>query len=111
MEIVTYGADNKESGRAFYSSPNERYKYLRFVDMAVIGSDKVSVLAFAFNTARSGGKESELILANLDKGNTAVSAKIVVGRVAQVKVWVKVAPAYFYLLKISCHKFYIKQQM
>jgi len=73
IEIVSYGADNKETGRAYYASPNERYKYLRYVDMAVIGSEKVSVLAYGYNTARSGGKESELILANLDKGNTAVS--------------------------------------
>jgi hypothetical protein len=73
IEIISYGADNKESGRAFYSSPNEKYKYIRYVDMAVIGNDKVSVLAYGYNTANSGGKESELILANLDKGATTVS--------------------------------------
>lgn len=73
IEIVSYGADNKETARAYYSSPNERYKYMRYVDMAVIGSNKVSVLAYAYNTAHSGGKESELIMANLDKGSTAVS--------------------------------------
>lgn len=73
IEIVTYGPDNKEANRAYYTSPDEKYKYLRYVDMAVIGSDKVCVLAYGFNTARSGGKESELILANLDKGVTSVS--------------------------------------
>lgn len=73
IEIVTYGADNKETGRAFYASPEEKYKYLRYVDMAVIGSDKVCVLAYGFNTKNSGGKESELIMANLDKGATSVN--------------------------------------
>lgn len=73
IEIISYGADNKETGRAFYASPDEKYKYIRYVDMAVIGSDKVSVLAYGYNTANSGGKASELILANLDKGAKTVS--------------------------------------
>ncbi|WP_184548938.1 hypothetical protein [Mucilaginibacter sp. FT3.2] len=73
IEIISYGADNKETGRAFYASPEEKYKYLRYIDMAVIGSDKVCVLAYGYNTKNSGGKESELILANLDKGAKAVS--------------------------------------
>ncbi len=73
IEIVTYGSDNKEVSRAFYASPQEHYKYLRYVDMTVLGSDKVCVLAYGYNTAHSGGKESELILANLDKGATSVS--------------------------------------
>jgi len=72
MEIVVYGADNKEISRAYYSSPEEKYKYLRYVDMAVLGSGKVCVLAYGFNTRSSGGKESELILANLDKGAKSV---------------------------------------
>jgi hypothetical protein len=73
IEIVAYGPDNKESRRAYYASPQEHYKYLKYVDMAVVNADKVSVLAYGYNTAASGGKESELILANLDKGATAVS--------------------------------------
>jgi len=73
IEIISYGADNKETGRAFYASPDEKYKYINYVDMAVIGADKVSVLAYGYNTANSGGKASELILANLDKGATTVS--------------------------------------
>ena len=73
IEIVVYGADNKELRRAFYASPEEKYKYLVYVDMAVMGPDKVSILAYGYNTAHSGGKESELILASLDKGQTSVS--------------------------------------
>ena len=73
IEIVTYGSDNKETNRAYYASPDEKYKYLQYVDMAVLGSDKVCVLAYGYNTAHSGGKESELILANLDKGAKQVS--------------------------------------
>jgi len=72
IEIVTYGADNKEVDRAYYSSPDEKYKYMQYVDMAVLGDKKVCVLAYCYNTAHSGGKESELILANLDKGTSLV---------------------------------------
>lgn len=68
IEIVHYGADHKELSRAYYSSPDNKFKYMNYIDMAVIGKEKVSVLAFAYNTASSGGKESELVLANLNQG-------------------------------------------
>jgi len=73
IEIVYYGADNKEISRAFYSSPDEKYKYLLYLDMVVIGKEKVAVLAYAYNTKSSGGKESELILASLDAGSKSVA--------------------------------------
>jgi hypothetical protein len=73
IEIVVYGADNKEARRAYYASPQEKYKYLVYLDMAVIGPDKVSVLAYGFNTNHSGGKASELVLADLDKGASSVT--------------------------------------
>jgi|SRR5579871_647427 len=73
IEIIFYGSDHQETGRAFYSSPDNKYKYMKYIDMAVIGKEKVSVLAYAYNTASSGGKESELVLANLDAGSTTVT--------------------------------------
>jgi hypothetical protein len=73
IEIASYGPDNKEVARAFYASPDEKYKYLRYIDMAVIGNEKVCVLAYAYNTKSKGGDYSDLILANLDKGAKAVS--------------------------------------
>jgi len=71
IEIVSYGANNKEVSRAFYASPDEKYKYLQYIDMAVIGSEKVCVLAYGYN--KRDDVDSELILANLDKGAKAVS--------------------------------------
>jgi hypothetical protein len=73
IEIVYYGADNKEISRAFYSSPDEKYKYLVYLDMVVIGKERVSVLAYAYNTRSSGGKESALILAGLEAGSKTVT--------------------------------------
>jgi hypothetical protein len=73
IEIIFYGQDQQETGRAYYSSPANKYKYMKYIDMAVIGKEKVSVLAYAYNTAASGGKESELVLANLDAGSSSVT--------------------------------------
>lgn len=73
MMIVWYGADNKEINRAYYTSPQDKYKYLEFLDMVVIGGNQVSVLAFAHNTAAHGGKESEMVIANLTSGAREVS--------------------------------------
>lgn len=73
IEVVHYGADHAALSRAYYSSPEEKYKYLEFIDMSVLGSEKVCILAYAYNTRASGGKESELVLASLDKGASAVT--------------------------------------
>jgi hypothetical protein len=70
IEIILYGSDHKELSRAYYASPDEKYKYLQFISMAVIGSEKVSVLVNGYN---SGGKDREVILATLKKGASAVS--------------------------------------
>ena len=70
IEIVLYGSDHQEISRAFYASPDEKYKYLQYVSMAVIGSEKVSVLVNGYN---SGGKDREVILATLNKGAKAVT--------------------------------------
>ncbi|TDW96893.1 hypothetical protein [Dinghuibacter silviterrae] len=74
LEIVSYGPDHKEIARAFYLSPDGgKYKYLNFIDMAPVEGGKVSVLAYAYNNAKSGGRESELVLATLDAGAKEVT--------------------------------------
>jgi hypothetical protein len=66
IEAIFFGEDHKEKSRAYYTSPDEKYKYLEYIDMAVIGNQKLSILAYAFNTGRDKG--SELLLANLEAG-------------------------------------------
>lgn len=66
IEAVFYGEDHKEISRAFYVSPEDEFKYLEYIDMAVIGNQKLSILAYAYNTGKDKG--SELLLANLDAG-------------------------------------------
>ncbi|HTJ11787.1 MAG TPA: hypothetical protein VL547_07170 [Dinghuibacter sp.] len=70
--ITWYGPDNKEINRAYYTSPSDKYKYMDYLDMAVIGSAQVSVLAYAHNTPSHGGRESELVIANLKAGAKSV---------------------------------------
>lgn len=70
IEIVHYGSDHEEMTRAYYDSPEDRYKYMEFVSMAVLGSEKVCVLANAYNPDDEG---SEVVLATLKKGENLVS--------------------------------------
>lgn len=73
IEVVLYGANHQEISRSYYASPDNKYKYLQYIDMAVLGSEKVCVLASAYNTRASGGKESELVLSTLEKGQTSMT--------------------------------------
>jgi hypothetical protein len=70
IEIVVYGSDHTELSRAYFASPKEKYKFLQFISMAVIGSEKVSVLVNGYN---NDDENREVILATLKKGASAVS--------------------------------------
>ncbi len=72
IEIILYGNDNKEKNRAYYSSKIEKFKYLQFVDMAVIGTDNVAAFIYGYNIKENEGKEGDLILADLNKGEKSV---------------------------------------
>lgn len=67
VEIVLYNDAHKEVNRAYYTSPEEKYKYIEFIDMAIAG-DAVHAIGYAFNTRSSGGKEDVMILGTLEQG-------------------------------------------
>lgn len=67
LEIIFFNKEHKEIGRSFFKSPGDRYKYLKYIDMVVIGDQKVCVLAYDNSTKGSGGKESKLVIATLEK--------------------------------------------
>jgi len=69
VEVILFGNDNNEIKRAYYSSSTEKYKYLQFVDMAVLGTDKVVVLLYGYNLKERNEKEGELIYVDLDKNS------------------------------------------
>ena len=74
IEVIHYGSEHQELSHAFYTSPEEgKYKYMHYLDMAVIGSQSVNILANAYNTRASGGREKELVLADLRSGQKEVT--------------------------------------
>jgi len=72
IEIILYGNDNKEINRASYSAKKEKYKNLQYIDMAVIGPDRVAALFYGYNREASGEKTGEMILASLEKGSPVI---------------------------------------
>ncbi len=72
VAISLYGDDNKEIGSGFYASSTEKYKYLQFVDMAVMGNDKVAALVYGYNIKEKDEKQGELLLCSLNKGSKTV---------------------------------------
>ncbi len=73
IEVIVYGADHKEISRAFYNSPEEKYKYLDYLDMEVLDNGKVVILVNGYNTRTSGKKGNEILLGELQKAASQVS--------------------------------------
>jgi hypothetical protein len=73
IEIIVYGTDHKEISRAFYNSPEEKYKYLDYLDMEVLDNGRVAVLVNGYNTRASGKKGNEILLGELQKAASQVS--------------------------------------
>ncbi|MRG44153.1 hypothetical protein GFS24_03460 [Chitinophaga sp. SYP-B3965] len=73
IEVILYGPEHQELSRAFYKSPEDKYKYMEYIDMAIVDAKTVHILANAYNTPSSGGKENVLLLGTLEKGAGAVN--------------------------------------
>ena len=72
IEVIMFGADHKELSRAYYKSPEDKFKYMKYIDMAIINAQTVNILAYAYNTRTSGGDENTLVLAELKNGASEV---------------------------------------
>lgn len=77
IEVVIYDKSHKELARAFYVSPDDRFKYMRYLSAEITDEGKTYIVAEGRNTRASGGKERELILAGLEPGNKEVSLKTI----------------------------------
>jgi hypothetical protein len=73
VEVMLYNDDHVELSRAYYTSPEDKYKYLKFIDMSVVNKEKVCMLAYAYRTRVRDDKERELVVASLDKGAAALT--------------------------------------
>lgn len=67
VEVVFYGMDNKEIARAYCAAP-DKYRFVKYVDMVVIGGQKVVLMGYAGNTTKRKNRDGELVVATLDSG-------------------------------------------
>lgn len=72
IEIVTYDDNHRETARAFMTSPQDKYKYLTYKSI-VFQKGKTFVFGSAYNTEKSGGKESSMIVGVLEKGAKTIA--------------------------------------
>lgn len=71
IAVTLYNGQHQEVSKAYYKSPDDKYKYMEYVSMAISG-ETVHVLGYAYNTRASGGKENVLLLGTMEKGNDEV---------------------------------------
>lgn len=75
IEVIHYNGQHKEINRAFYDSPNHKYKYVRYLSMAVDGDQHVYLCTYDFNTPANGGKMSKVFFSRLNAGSKEVEHK------------------------------------
>ncbi|CAN5819510.1 hypothetical protein BH11BAC4_BH11BAC4_12170 [soil metagenome] len=73
IEMILFGSDNKEISRGAYSTG--KYKYLQYIDMAVLGGDKVTALLYGYDVDAENLRTGELVFAGLGKTSGRIAAK------------------------------------
>jgi hypothetical protein len=72
FEIILFDGNHQETDRWPYAMPDEKFKYIRYVDMTFVGPDHLVALVNTFN----GNKEtikSNIYLADIKKGATNIA--------------------------------------
>ena len=67
IEVVLFNERHKEVNKDYYVPPFARYKYFDYLDMAVLGGEKVSIVGFGYDQIAEDYKDGQLVIANLDK--------------------------------------------
>lgn len=78
VEVVHYGIENgnhKVLNRAFYDA--QGFKYLRYIGMMVDGDKRVFMCTYGYNTKKSGGADSRVIISRLSKGDKQFTNKLI----------------------------------
>lgn len=73
IEVVHYSGEHKILNRAYYfdSTAESPFKYVKFIGMTVLGDRQVNVCTYGFNTEKSGGKDSRVVVSKLAKNEPA----------------------------------------
>ena len=72
IEVVHYNSKNEVVSKSYLSTPENKYKYINILDICVFEDKEAYALVYAFNTAASGGKDADLLLAKFTKNSTDV---------------------------------------
>jgi len=75
ITVIHYNGKHQEINRAYYDSPNYKYKYIRYLSMAVDGDRHVYLCTYDFNTPASGGKMSKVFFSRMTKGASEIEHK------------------------------------
>lgn len=67
ISVAVYNAEHQEINRAYYNSPDDKFKYMKYIGMAIPDKERICVMAYGYNTRASGGKECELVMATMNK--------------------------------------------
>lgn len=76
VEVIHYSivdGKHKRVSQAFYDT--QGFKYLNFLGMVVKGDENVFITTYGYNTKKSGGKDSRLIISRLNAGEKEFTNK------------------------------------
>ncbi|SFW79865.1 hypothetical protein [Chitinophaga sancti] len=80
LEVIWYTGAHKEIARAYYANSDRRYKNINYLDMVVLGDEKVCLFAHIYNQTEVGDKKGQLIMATLSKTtDTLALSKVNIG--------------------------------
>ncbi|MBI3519394.1 MAG: hypothetical protein HY062_08575 [Bacteroidetes bacterium] len=75
IEILHYGPDHKLINKANYTSPDNKFKFTKYLNAYVYKDEYVLISTYAFNTKKSGGEEGKFYVSKLAKGKNIFQQK------------------------------------
>jgi hypothetical protein len=66
--LKLFDGTHREVSSGYYAFPEERFKYIDYIGMAVRGISEVALCTYEYNTRRSGGKENRLVVSSYKNG-------------------------------------------
>jgi hypothetical protein len=68
IEVVLYDGKHRQVNKGYYVPPFPRYRFFNYLDMAVMGEEKISIFGYAYDQIADDYKDGQLVMSNLDKG-------------------------------------------
>ncbi len=66
--LKLFDGQHHELSSGYYNFPEDRFKYIDYIGMAVRGTNEVALCTYEYNTRRSGGKENRLVVSSFKNG-------------------------------------------